>query len=917
VAGRLARREVRRHPWRHLLVTVLILVPVLAALAAFSAVSTWRDTTQRRAAFAYPDPSVVQSNWLVAHQDVPPDATPSDIRASLELPPDVRTELAWSGADWLITDQARRGGGGPVLAGTAVDEARPGSAHAGRYVVQSGRLPTAPDEIFLTQPLADAGRWSIGDSVSTARSDHEFTVVGTGLRGDRTEDRAAVVTDQPDAYWTTPTAGIDEVDAGADYAIGATPIREVAAWVPNDDTRAALLRWRYSGLSEFNRSNKLDARTGPGMVLASATICAVVAIVASAALAISGRRQLRTIGLLATVGTDPVTVRRSMLLQGALPGLVAGFTAVTVTVVGAAVINRVGVLTHATGVYGAQIVVSTGGALVAVGLAVASGIGAAWQPARTASRIPTLSALAGRRPVGPVPTGIPVAGAVLWAVGACLVILAFGADGVGTLHSAQPFLVIGAVAALAFGTVGLAPAAVALLDRLAGRFRGTWRMGLRGLARNRMQSAATVAAIAVVLAVPVGLLTTRNGLDDRTRARHCCDDAPTVVSATTAVGAPSGTGTSGQPVPVLAGGGSTVHAVFHGALRSTTILARVDELHAVLGPESAVIRTVPLVDQSGSWQYVATIDESEAREVLEPWAADAIENGKAIALRGAGADVTFTAGEDTATFPTISPPDNAPAYLDGTSAAYLVGTGALHGVGSDRPSDGLMVVRADPLTADEAAALMALPGVDRVASSARSSESPPTLAEIRSALAMSETGAPIDPAVRIEVSEVGIDNDSWRRPSDDRTVADEWDSVLLVLAVATGGLALLVLTITLSLRSVDGDADRRAALAAGVAPVALRRQRAFEGVVLALVGAVLAVPLGWIPITAARVGADGFDEGTGGLVPWVSLPGWAVVPFLLAPAVLAAVVWTVVPALAVAVRSARGRAVPDDLVPRW
>lgn len=168
------------------------------------------------------------------------------------------------------------------------------------------------------------------------------------------------------------------------------------------------------------------------------------------------------------------------------------------------------------------------------------------------------------------------------------------------------------------------------------------------------------------------------------------------------------------------------------------------------------------------------------------------------------------------------------------------------------------------------------------------------------------------------MSEVGDNYDSGPRPGDDRTVADEWDSALLVLAVATGMLALMVLTITLSLRSVDGETDRRAALAAGVAPSALRRQRAFEGVVLALVGAALAIPLGWIPITAARVGADGFEGGqTGGVLPWVSLPGWAVVPILLAPAVLAAVVWTVVPALAAAVRAARNQALPDDLVPRW
>jgi ABC-type antimicrobial peptide transport system permease subunit len=99
----------------------------------------------------------------------------------------------------------------------------------------------------------------------------------------------------------------------------------------------------------------------------------------------------------------------------------------------------------------------------------------------------------------------------------------------------------------------------------------------------------------------------------------------------------------------------------------------------------------------------------------------------------------------------------------------------------------------------------------------------------------------------------------------------------------------------------------------------LRRQRAFEGVVLALMGAVLAIPLGWLPVTAARLGADSNLRSAqrDHLGSLISLPGWEVIPILLAPAVLAAVLWTVFPALGAAIRTARHPGPTDELLPRF
>lgn len=124
----------------------------------------------------------------------------------------------------------------------------------------------------------------------------------------------------------------------------------------------------------------------------------------------------------------------------------------------------------------------------------------------------------------------------LW-LGGTLAPLAVGLRS-GLRHGAgqtlQPFVVLLGVVALALGGVGLAPAAVALLGRGASRTRGMTHMALRGVARNRSQSAASVAAVAMALALPVGLLTVRAGnRDGRSSADQPAGQVPDGTPSTT------------------------------------------------------------------------------------------------------------------------------------------------------------------------------------------------------------------------------------------------------------------------------------------------------------------------------------------------------------------------------------------------
>lgn len=900
VASRLARREVRRHPWRHLLVIGMIFVPVLGALAAFSAITTYQEVNRHRDGFTFGGDNVVMvtSEQLATHGKPDGDLRRPGATGALGIPEGTRTEVTWAGVDWLHGDRSRPGGGGPLLAGAEIVDVPAGSAASAQFAVHEGRLPRAADEILLSRRLARSGGWSIGDTVTSARSDRTFRVVGIGDLGADTERRAAAVVDLPDAYWTQPLLGIDGIDTGDQYSSGVVGSQVLRAWVPDPAVRTQL---DISGDGSRAIGGQVDRRTGPLMALAAAAICAVVAVVASAAFAIASRRQLRTVGLLSTVGTDPVTIRRSLVLQGAIPGAIAGLGAVLVALVATTAANAAGVPERMTAVSGARAALSPGGSVVVVLLGLASGIAAAWQPARSASRIPTLAALAGRRPVGPVRSRVPLGGAALWVGGAAAVAIGFGARRSGRLEQLQPFLVVGGVAALALGAVGLAPAAVALLDPLARRVRGTWRMGLRGLARNRMQSAATVAAIGVVLALPVGLLTARNGLDDRVvpETSPCCPVASTTV---TSVARPR--------QDVLRNPERGTRVAIAGALRSEGAAEAADEVVEVLGPTSAVLRSLPLVDGDGTWRNVAVIDEDVAADVLEPWAAEEIRAGRAIAFEGDARQVRFTAAGDTAAFDVAERRPTEPGGFLPVTATYLVGAEALGDVGAERPPDGIVVLRATPLDRAERAAIRSLSGYERFNSSGVPAT--PTLDEVRDAVRAGAGGAPGRGAISISITG-GEPAGPMPSYETDRTPRDEWRTTLLFGALASLVLALLVLTITLSLRSVDGEPDRRAALAAGVAPSALRRQRAFEGMVLAMLGALIALPLGWITVSAARFGSR--DEAQVGEL--LSLPGWQAIPILLAPAVAAAVLWTVVPAIAAAVRLARGRDARDELVPRW
>ena len=907
----------------------MILVPVLAAFAAFSGIATWQrlETRQNRLEGAGRIASIRFDLNNNIRLDKPAEK-PIDLTPLIEkLPRGVVVEAGWDGADWLVTSDQLPDDRGPRLVGTQVAEAASGSRHGARYVVTQGRLPRIATEMFLSEPVARLGPWKIGDTVESARSRQRFEIVGIGAAGDNVERRVVVVADQPESFWSAPSGNVGTVSVSdADYDKASTESwRDVGIWASSpmtdqheDAVKRAIAGYAAgSGSRSFGRTStvrNLSASTSGGLVLLTTGLAAMVAVVTSAAFAIASRRQLRGIGLLATAGADPATIRAALVLQGAIPGLIAGVSAIALGFLVRPWVQ--GWLTSATNVSGAEVVLSFGGGVLAVVLGVGAGVGAAWIPARTASRIPLLSALAGRRPLGPVPTRVPVRGLVAVAVG--LVAIGVATRRTSTAVSSGetaliPLIGIAAILAVIFGLLATAPTLVALLGKAAGRATGTTRLALRGLARHRTQSTATVAAVAICLALPVAFLTGRSAAADMNRTENSEHEA--VATPTS----PSNHTPAWEQVDLRRNSDGLV-VVFHGDLASPDTPSVVAETNKVIGPSGATVSVVAFTNGTGGWNAIASIDPAAAEKLLVPWAAAQIKAGGAIALRGQPGPLVIDDGAGSISVNAIGVPETkesgpaGPAGIGGLEADYLMATTTFGDVGAGRPPIQLVTLRAKPATKAEESKLW-FSQTQGYNQSNGCCPTNPTLAEIRSPAGGSPVPTPDSRAVWVEL--VSGSQDSPAPLSRERG-RDTVDRLFLALAGGSTALALLVLTITLSLRAVDSQDDHRAAVAVGAPPAKMRRQQALEGMVLAGLGALLAAPLGWLPVIAFRFGSirriptSANDSWVDAITQRLHFPGWQVVPVMVAPALIAGVLWLIVPA----VRAALIRRPQDEMLQR-
>lgn len=476
LAARLARREIRRRPWRTLLVVLLIGVPVAGMVVGDAAYRSSRLPADQSHRFGGADVRVTASGVGDAGallDEVLADPTSIDdvLRgAEVSFVP-LRSTAA---PDTVVNvDLSTLDMNAPLAAGIA----RP----------TDGRLPTADDEVFLSTPLAEQLGVDVGDELSLVRPAQTFEVVGIG---------------SADGYWRLMVApGFDlsvlrpEVVQQVALVKGAAAtdgsLDAASAAVMTDDT------WVGIETPEVPATEHLALFLGWVFCI---MLMAVLGLVVGAAFAVSGRRQLVTIGQLSASGTDPAVLRRYLALQGTWSG---GLGVVVGMVVGLGLVPLLdGVIANdgRIAIGSVDLVVIAITALVAATLA-------AIVPTRDLARTSVLASLGGRRPVAEVRPNQVRIGVLLVASGLTALWLAVTSarnsndtgDGLG---AAVALAGAGGLAVLA-GMCCACPLVVDLMARAGARRRGATLLATRSLGRHRARSAALVAAVAAFGAAAV------------------------------------------------------------------------------------------------------------------------------------------------------------------------------------------------------------------------------------------------------------------------------------------------------------------------------------------------------------------------------------------------------------------------------
>jgi putative ABC transport system permease protein len=475
LASRLAGREVRRRPGRTLLVVFLIAVPVFGMTVGSVLVRT----------------ADAGGDWVTRWWRPGTDIV-------VEQPFDEAVALSDAIPSGAAVTSVVRIGSAPIVdgAGTVIDDVAiedPGANEPSRAVtVMDGRLPQS-GEVWLSRPLADRLGVDVGDAVTLANPAGTWTVAGTGRVDSAFNMRSMILRDLPvdqfaDGVLDRVTLiGLPSGTSAGEVSAAGEGLVEIVEGSLDDPRYDPRVSWR----GQDGTADSHDGALAWGWV-AGAIALAATGIIVSAAFATSARRQLVTVGQLSANGAPERLVRRSLAMQGGWTGLVGSVLGVAAAVV--ALLLARSTIEEVKGSVLAPYRFVPFDLIVIVATGTAAATFAALVPARSASRVPVLTALAGRRPLGVVPRRLVPLGLATFTLGVFLLFLGASSEGGGDAAAAAA--VLGGVMVLA-GMCCCTPLAIDTMSLASARVGRSWRFAGRSLGRTRTRSAAVVTAIAV------------------------------------------------------------------------------------------------------------------------------------------------------------------------------------------------------------------------------------------------------------------------------------------------------------------------------------------------------------------------------------------------------------------------------------
>ena len=497
VPMRLARRDLRRRPVRTVLVALLVALPVTAL--ALSSVAYRSDGTNNvdwvAEQFGAADAVARVDNDAALLSGCAECISRADVEAL--LPEGTRHVWATQTRVPLRTPDQQRAQQADV---SNVDPTDP--IHAGAYTLAEGAWPQADNEAALGALLAESLDVSIGDEFSLAYQEREFTMVGVIERG--------------------PSMVAPGFDFSVVRALNLGEFGRFDLPAPYDASALTFDGWSGRQIEvrpDINFWENYDAGAQSAIDqevimgwLAGVVAMSVLGVVVAAAFAISGRRQLVAVGQLSASGASQRTLVRTFGLSGALAGAVG----VVIGLVGAVSLYRwrprwFGDIDPRVAWLDIAVIAATAIVVATV---------AALAPTRSLTRVSVLSALAGRRPVGAVPSWLNRVGLALFLGGLLVTLMATraGADGGG---SGAGMLVAVGMIAVVLGVCASAPRIVDHLGGVAARRGGSVRLAARSTTRHRPRAAALLASLLVVGMAATGvaaLLEDRLQQDEADRA---------------------------------------------------------------------------------------------------------------------------------------------------------------------------------------------------------------------------------------------------------------------------------------------------------------------------------------------------------------------------------------------------------------
>jgi len=505
-ALRVARREAARAKGRSALVVAMIGLPVLCL--AFAAVSydmfhlSPAENADRAMGTAdariYWDSrnQIEQSpqgdNWGSSavpigdgKQAPPPPPSTSDLVAAL---PQGTTVLPVRKGVVEVRTAAGRG----RLNAVSVDATSP--LTKGYVSILEGRAPSAPNEVALSKQAIDRLGANVGGTVHNGDGSRSYTVVGLVEFPSMLEQTLlfAPITGRPPTEFSFD----DE------------------SWIvdtPTPVTWSQVKQYNQQGMRIVSRAVLLNPPPAsevptPASVVrvqdfAAGTLIAglgllEIVLLAGPAFAVSARRRQRQIALVAANGGTPAHVRRIVLADGVVLGLVAAGAGIALGIASAFAARPYieELVAHYRG--GAYRVFPL--ALLAItALAVVTGVIAALVPAFITARQNVVASLAGRRGVTRSKKRWLILGLVMTAIGTAVVAY-------GTMQVRTEIMLVG----LIIGELGLVlctPAMVGLISRIGRVLPVAPRIALRDAARNRAAAAPAISAVMAAVAGSVAL----------------------------------------------------------------------------------------------------------------------------------------------------------------------------------------------------------------------------------------------------------------------------------------------------------------------------------------------------------------------------------------------------------------------------